>query len=242
MQIVERQNIDIEKWNALVEHSTSKFFSYSWYLDAVAENWEILVDQNYSCGMALPYSKRLGVDTLYTPIFCRYMEWLGNSVDHGRIELILSSRFKSIEFSVRQKLFDWHHDVFVYQEVKDSDERKLGSQAKRMLKKAEKTGIECTRSDNFENVLDVIEKELKNSIKGIDDSSFQSLRRLFIAGHENGVLKVYSTENGGVVCFENEKECMYLKGTVEEAEKRNGGMYLLINEAIEEREVSSRRG
>lgn len=78
MKIVEREHIDEESWNQLVDKTVgASFFSYAWYLDATAENWCIVVDDNYTRGIALPYSKRLGLETLYTPIFVRYIEWLG---------------------------------------------------------------------------------------------------------------------------------------------------------------------
>ena len=78
MKIVEREHIDIHKWDDLVALSKdATLFSLSHYLDAVAENWCVLVDENYSKGIALPYSIRLGIKCLYTPIFSRYTELLG---------------------------------------------------------------------------------------------------------------------------------------------------------------------
>lgn len=232
MQIVERDNINIEKWDGLVSANTSKFFSYSWYLDAVAENWCVLVDDKYTKGLALPYSKRLGVETLYTPIFCRYLEWLGNE-GYDRIEELILQRFKSVEFSLRQPLLKCDSESFVYQEIMHR-EHKLGNQASRMLKKAEKNGLKYTKGVDVEIVLSLIESELKNSIKGIDDNSIPALKKLFDAALKAGVLVVYSTQNGGIVCLENDKEVLYLKGTVEDKEKKNGGMYLIINAAIED--------
>ena len=77
MNIIEREHIDIEKWNTLVTSSPgASLFSHSAYLDSVAENWCVLVDDDYSNGMALPYTIRMGVKGIYTPKFSRYLEWL----------------------------------------------------------------------------------------------------------------------------------------------------------------------
>ena len=105
MKITERQNIDIEKWDQLCKQRVGvSVFSKSWYLDAVAENWCILVDDDYSRGIALPYSRRAGVVVLYSPIFGRYTELIGEFKDEEL--LLIKERFKVIEFACRQELFD----------------------------------------------------------------------------------------------------------------------------------------
>lgn len=100
MKIVEREHIDIHKWDDLVALSKdATLFSLSHYLDAVAENWCVLVDENYSKGIALPYSIRLGIKCLYTPIFSRYTEFLGG-IDSKDILSYLQNYFQKLIFQL----------------------------------------------------------------------------------------------------------------------------------------------
>ena len=95
MKIVERKNIDTEKWDSLVEKTKGAgFYSYSWYMDAVAENWSVLVNHDYSEGIALPYTTRLGVDKLYAPIFVSYVEFLGSQLKVKSYEEIIRNSFQ----------------------------------------------------------------------------------------------------------------------------------------------------
>ncbi len=243
MQILERTNIDVKRWDALVAADPlATFFSRSWYLDATAENWCIVVDESYSAGMALPYGVRLGVATLYTPIFVRYLEWFGSEEQLLLALEQIAARFGNVHLSLSKALFPGTPEDYLYQQLQPDDERRLGSQAKRMLKKAEKAGLIVERSDEYAEVSRVIHSELKDKFSGIDAQSLEALDRLFAAAKQQGVLRTLSIgQQGGIVCLEDEQQCLYLKGTVTEEIKEQGGMYLLLNTAIEDALVGNKR-
>ena len=82
MKIIQREHIDSQKWDALVSSSPyNSVFSLSTYLDSVAENWCVLTDDDYSKGIALPFTIRLGIKVVYTPVFVRYLEWFGDEIE-----------------------------------------------------------------------------------------------------------------------------------------------------------------
>lgn len=240
MKIVERADINTSKWDHLVDSTaTSTFFSYAWYLDAVAENWCAIIGEDYSYGIALPYSRRLGVETLYTPIFCRYIEWLGSAQHDEKIKELILERFKSIDISIRTAVLGEKYETYVFQEIQPGKRVSIGSQAKRMLGKAKKSELSIQIDDEYTPVLKIIQRELSGKIKGMDAASLPALEKLMKAGKENGVIKVYHNVEGGIVCFQNDKGFLYLKGTVSEELKKKGGMYLALNSAIEKAEQNS---
>lgn len=242
MKIVERNNIDETKWNDLVNATQeSSFFSYSWYLDATAEDWCAVITEDYSFGIALPFAKRLGVETLYTPTFVRYIEILGDQKLMIQAQEIIKQRFSNLNVSTKQKIFGVGYDQFNYQVIKTDAQRTFGSQIKRMLRKATKNELLVEQSNNYSAVLSVVTSELKDKIHGINKTSLIVLEKLFIAAKNNGVINVYRiTDDGGIVCLENDHCVLYLKGTVTQEIKSNGGMYLALNEAIQ-RAVTSKR-
>lgn len=234
MKFIERKEIDAEKWDALVSNQGMSFFSYSWYLDAVAENWCVLVDDEYSNGIALPYTKRMGVEILYVPIFGRYMqafgELTGSDIDQIR------NRFNVIELATVSNLFG-SETQRVHQVITDFENRKVSSQAKRSLKKATNSGVTLTENQSFDSVIEAIEAELQDKFKGVDAERIARLKQLFKSAEEKGYLKVFEVsdgnETGGIVCLMNDSHVLYLKGACPENLKKNGGMYFALNAAIE---------
>ncbi|MBL1280747.1 MAG: hypothetical protein COA33_010760 [Fluviicola sp.] len=241
MKIVARENIDVKRWNSLVSSTkNADFFSYAWYLDAVAENWCILVNDDYSQGIALPFSIRLGVETLYTPIFVRYVEILGEVEDATIFEELIRSRFKNILLATKQKMFA-NSSELIYQEIAKQEDRKLGSQAKRMLNKASKSELSCNQSVDYQLVLTVIKGGLTNKYQGLTEKSMQSLEGLFENAKGVNALSVYQINDlGGIVCLQNDYQTLYLKGAVDDETKNKGGMYLALNSAIEEAQKANK--
>jgi len=234
MKIVERNDIDVQKWDKLVQRTEgASFFSYAWYLDVVAENWCVLVNDNYSSGIALPYVVNLGVKTLYTPVFARYYEVLGDS-NGGDFEKEIKKTFQFYNFAVKQPVFSEEHELSEYQVLSIDLEQKFSSQAKRSLKKALKNGLEIQFSSEYDSVLSVVSKELNHKIEGINEISLATLGRLFeTAKNENCTRVFHFGQEGGIVCLEKKGQLLYLKGTVTPEFKKNGGMYMALNSAIQ---------
>ena len=90
MRLLDRKHIDLEKWDNLVAQSGATVFSTSAYLDAVAQNWCVLVDDEYSKGIAIPYTNRFNVKIAYTPVFLRYVELIHGDFDEHVMDLIKS--------------------------------------------------------------------------------------------------------------------------------------------------------
>tara|TARA_R110002072_G_scaffold302060_1_gene483556 strand:+ start:20884 stop:21744 length:861 start_codon:yes stop_codon:yes gene_type:complete len=234
VKIVDRKDIDIGRWNKLVRSTKeSSFFSYGWYLDAVAENWCVLVNDDYSCGIALPFSTRFGVVTLYTPIFVRYVEILGNEESSIDFEQLIRTRFTNICLATKKQLFNGSSEQ-VYQNIKKNNDRNVGSQAKRMLKKASKLKLTTYQSNEYELVLSSIKEGLENKHQGLNSKSMLSLEQLIKNAKTENALNVIQIDyTGGIVCLESDREILYLKGVVDDSTKKNGGMYLALNTAIE---------
>lgn len=235
MKLIERADLNVKKWNALAGSDVeASFFSYAWYLDAVAENWCVCVDDAYSKGIALPYSKRMGVEILYVPIFSRQMHAFGKLTDADLA--VIQKRFKVREIAMSQPVFE-NVSERIHQQIVDFENRKVSSQAKRSLKKAKNSKVELTRNQRFESVFTAIKNALEGKFSGVDSQRLSRLEQLFKNAENAGFLKVFEVsdgeEKGGIVCLIDDKQVLYLKGACPENLKRNGGMYLALNAAIE---------
>lgn len=233
MKLVGRENIDIQKWDALVKRSSDDFFSYSWYLDALSDNWCVITNEECSKGIAIPFTSKLGVNLGYIPVFSRYTEWLGPEPELNAVQLI-KSNFKGYDLRCKQQLGLESERLNVHQEIREGSERKLGSQAKRMLKKAEKKEYHILESGDYQFALNLIEDELSGKFKGVDQNAVDRLRELCNKALDQEALKVFTIEGvGAIICLVSNKKTLYLKGTATEDGKKNGAMYHLMNHAIE---------
>ena len=237
MTFLESREIDTDKWDALVDRTEgASVFSYSWYLDAVAENWAVLVNDDYSSGVALPYSIRLGHKILYTPIFCSYLECLGEM----NVELLseqIHTLFKTGDINFLQKVLGEPNEIFVCQNV-GNEQFRLGSQAKRAMKKADKADFKISQVHDNKDIVEIIEKELVDKVHAIDKQTFPRLSKAIRNGQNRGKLINFELKEGeskllgGLVCIQKPGILLYLKGAAVESGKNEGGMFLLMNTAI----------
>lgn len=243
MKILERTHIDIEKWNRLVqsnpEHSV---FSLSHYMDAVAEQWCVLVNEAYTAGMALPYTIRLGVKCCYTPTFVRYVEFLGDEqATEAEIVQYLQTHFRIGQLCVRcSPAFPaTTSSTFIYQTIEATADFSLNTQAKRMVAKFEKTGLKLMESNEEATVLHIISRELPQKIASINEQALSTLKQLVAALKQQGlvrIMEVKDAENstqGGVFLVKFNTTVLYLKGAFSESAKKQGAMYALMHQAIQ---------
>jgi len=239
MRLVERKDIDEILWDSWCENS-SKFspFSRLAYLDAVADNLLFVVNADQTGGLALPYLERMGVKTLYTPVFCRWIMWLGeNRPSVSELTAFVNIHFKQAEVYTQDQIFEGEKETLIYQIVKKEDFA-LNSQVKRKLKKAENENWQISWNASIEKSLSVIESSLKNKFTTLEDTSFPKLRKLALNLKDSGLLRVISLLNkegesiGSLLLIVDKKHCLYLKGACEESVKMAGGMYYLMNEAL----------
>jgi hypothetical protein len=174
---------------------------------------------------------------LYTPIFVRWVEWLGELSNLNEATDLIRIRFKIIELSCKQQLFEEKYAPFIYQKMDNTIESKLSTQAERSLKKSIKIGFKIKVSDDYNSIQKVIEEELKDKHTGLTSESMPRLFELFKNAKSHARLVAFEliddTPRGGVVCIESKDALLYLKGAVDEEAKKNGGMYLSIKAAID---------
>ncbi len=72
LTFLNNKKIDRKLWDKCVANSHNSLpYGLSWYLDAVAENWDGLVLGNYEAVMPLVWLRKLGVKCLYQPYYCQ---------------------------------------------------------------------------------------------------------------------------------------------------------------------------
>lgn len=241
MNVVSRKDLDDSKWNFLVLNTKgSSIFSHTSYLDSVAENWCVLVNESYSSGMALPYTIRFGVKNLYTPNFSRYIEWLYLDAENKQIPKDLFKQlqfyFKVASFNSRFIIHEKFNAFFVHQ-INDGL-KEYNKLSKRMLKKFENSQYTINNSSKKEQVLAFINHNLSRKVLHLNRLDYERLENLINALQKENLLTIKAVydENGEIEggCFfvEQNDSILYLKGACSLKSQNTGAMYALMNEGI----------
>ncbi len=235
LKIIEREHINTTKWNALVTAKLGhSIFSHSYYLDEVAENWCIITDSDYSCGIAIPYTKRLGTKCFTTPIFVRYLEWFGSQSNWEIAANLIENSFSGGSFQVPKNLVN--HQLERNFQIVEGD-RKLSSQAKRMLAKAKDYKVEIANESEILSILKIIESELPSRISTLNTRNIAILSQLVLNLGQKNYVKSFVIKSerkivAGIILIEFNGVLLYLKGASFSDFKKNGAMYALMDYAI----------
>ena len=84
---IHRKDIETEKWNGIIADSPAEtIYPYSWYLDAVADNWSALVADDYRFIMPVVWKKKAGIKYVYQPFHTQQLGvFIRENVDPDKI-------------------------------------------------------------------------------------------------------------------------------------------------------------
>ncbi|MEI6764780.1 MAG: hypothetical protein WCM76_04005 [Bacteroidota bacterium] len=74
IRYIEHSALDKRKWDCCIENAAmSPAYALSWYLDIACEQWDALVEDDYSAVMPLPWRKKGGIKYIYPPYFIQQL-------------------------------------------------------------------------------------------------------------------------------------------------------------------------
>ena len=236
MKLIPNEEIDREKWDALVKRFARGVHSYSWWLDEISENWHVYTDSEYSAGIALPFTQRTGVKTLYTPIFSEYGEWLGERTYANSLKDVLIANFDRCIFGLENSELDLDKELFPVQRL--TQRKSYSKMALRNIKKARDFGLEVVWDDDFEFVFQCIESKLLDRAKGMTKANFTRLKKSLIQADKRNLLRVLGIRKeghlfGGILFLETNNLLYYVKGAVNSELKSKGAIYLGMDSGIQ---------
>lgn len=240
MKLIARKYIDIKKWNALVEsHSDASIYCQSVFLDALAANWVLLINDEYTLGIPIPYVQHFGVRGIYTPNFIRSLDFVGDKelltdAKVAEILRLLKKKFSYCSLNMEKPILVEKADNYVYQQL--VQEKLLHTQAKRAIKKFHQSNLEIRITD-IEEVSGIITSELFDKVDSLRLIDFQRFEQLFdtIIPKDLWVLSVTDGSDylGGMIFLKWKNRLHYIKGGSIKDAKNAGAMYAMMDFAID---------
>jgi len=237
MKIIHQSALDKSRWDQLVADNSARIFSCSWYLDACAQDWYVLVDADFQNGIALPFTEKLGIRVLYPPVFMRELDFIGTDMHFQReAQQLIRDSFPAGQFQTTQP---WNISPFterIYQQI--SGPYKLNQQAIRMVRKAGKSALEIRKTNDWPAIYAIICAELSDKISEFNPANLRRLQALLQQLEAHGQLHSYGIFNGqeltgGLLFMQQADRLTYLKGAAMPASRDAGGMYLGMEQAIQ---------
>lgn len=90
LRYTKHEHIDMAKWDNCIAGATNgNIYAYSFYLDAMADNWHALIWDDYKAVMPLTWKKKYGIAYLYQPFFCASLGVFGKDIDENIVKAFL---------------------------------------------------------------------------------------------------------------------------------------------------------
>ncbi len=203
--------LDKQKWDACIEQSgNGLIYAYSWYLDAMCNDWDALVMNDYEAVMPLTHNKKYGIHYLYQPYFCASLGVFSKqSLSAVLIEAFLHKipkRYKYIDIYLNhQNLFPIQGFPMTervnytlslnrqYNEIANDYRTNL----KRNIKKAEQSGLLATEDIELDEIL-TLAGETMQRVSSISSDELHRFRNIYAAAKKNKqaeLIGIYSPSN-----------------------------------------------
>jgi hypothetical protein len=104
IRYLKREEIDKARWDTCIDKAANGLiYAYSFYLDAMCDNWDGLILNDYEAVMPLPWRKKWGVKYIYQPAFIQrlgvFAELIDNTIlDHFFIEA--TKKFSFLHYNI----------------------------------------------------------------------------------------------------------------------------------------------
>ncbi|ANE52814.1 hypothetical protein [Flavisolibacter tropicus] len=254
IQYLRQHEIDRTRWDACIDNADNGLiYGYSFYLDAMCDNWDALILDDYKAVMPLPWRRKYFIYYLYQPYFVNTLGVFGNIVSKEIVGQFLNAipakfLYWDLDLNERNKVCNYNNhqhlelrqrkNIFLKLDTYDKLYQGYSRLAKRKLAKAKEEGIIITKGVSANDVIDhyINEYEKKNRI--IPDSVYTNLKKTINNFSKNNsqtyMAHTKSNEVLGFYLLYTDKRFVYsiLGGSTEKG-KSIGAFYALTDAAIQ---------
>ena len=249
IKYIQREHLDEEKYNDCIENSIqSNSYAFSWYLDIVCDNWDVLVLNDYEAVMPIPRRKKYGIKYVYQPLWVLQLGIFSKG-DFTQSDFIsvVQKRFRFIELRLNFKnLLDTDSLYFIekqFQELKltvgyEKIKKAYRSDRKKDLKRAEKSELRIELGGSPSDLITLFQNNVGKRTPEIKQQDYQNLETLinFCLIDDYGELCfAYQGETlvAGAFFLKHQETVTILCSSTDFSNRKNGANTFLIDEAIQ---------
>jgi hypothetical protein len=249
IKYIQREYLDEEKYNDCIENSLqSNSYAFSWYLDIVCDNWDVLVLDDYEAVMPIPWRKKYGIKYVYQPLWVLQLGVYSNEATNENEFLIhLFSIFKFVELRMNT-----HNNVELYSEFLQLKQcqklvlnttyssilSKYRKDRKKDLQKATTADLIEKWNDHPSNLIELFKNNIGKRTPNIKENDYQNLEKLMaicIQKKVGEILAVYDKKNklvASVFLLKHKNSITKLISSTNLKDRKNGANTFLIDRVI----------
>lgn len=200
IRYIKRREIDLSKWDNCISRSGNGLvYAYSFYLDAMAGNWDALVWNDYETVMPLPWRKKWGIAYLYQPFLTAQLGVFGNRLSADVIASFMAAiprSFRYWDFSLNHQnlfagtgypLYERMNYVLSLNRPYEVIENGYRENIRRNIKKSRDYGCTVARNVSLDSIFELTRFQPAT----ISDREAQSFKNLFAHLHQQGKGETY---------------------------------------------------
>ena len=250
VKYLEHKEINFEKYDKCISGSENAFiYAYSWYLDMVAENWDVLVLGDYETVMPLTHRKKYGIRYIFLPAWVQQLGvFSANSIEEDLIIDFVNAiprKFRSIDILFNNKnIFSSNKLEIRNNYILDLNRdykllfNNFTKGRKSSIKQAKKYGLILRESNNAESLIQLFMKNIGAELNK-SERDYATIRNLVYVGLKKDKVKIYkvfdenANEIGGAIFLMDNNRITYLFSAVNKNGRDKQAISFLIDFIIE---------
>ncbi len=204
---LKRKDIDLKKWDdCIAKAGNGLIYANSIYLDAMAENWDALVQNDYEAVMPLTWKKKYGICYLYQPFLCAQLGVFGNELSKDLVNDFLKAVPKQFRYwdiylnhqnnfiNDDYSLYQRNNFVLPLNKPYELLAKNYRENIHRNIKKANNTGCSIKKDFAVAEVTNIA-KEQMHGFANISDKDFERFEKLYQQLHLSKQAITYGVVN-----------------------------------------------
>lgn len=250
IQYIKRKDLDVEKYDFCIKNSyQSRVYAFSWYLDIVADNWSVLVLDDYKAVMPIPWKMKYFIKYVYPPFWLLELGVfsLDDNTEYQSFFKVLFQKFRFVESRLNtDNKIEKDDKYFLNKQMQslslNTDYnlilKNYRKDRKKDLSKARKADLTEKWNDNPENLIQLFKNNVGKRTPNIQKENYVTLGDLIqssIAKKVGEVLSIYDNSDNLVASaffFKHKKTVTILVSSTDFKNRKNGANTFLIDRAI----------
>ena len=245
IRYLERNQIDDIKWDACINNAQNEnIYGYVEYLDAMANQWDALVINDYQAVLPLPWKKKMGFTYLYTPRFTSPLAIYGLIPESVKLQQIfdhIPKKFRLWDLNLVNNLTLFSstaikrknhilHLLAPYDELR----KRYRPSYRNLLNQA---GNQIRKKTSIDVIINLASKKFIDGTNADDYARFQKLFSQLAKKDKAFSYGIYADNNdflAGAVFFLSTNRIYYMFASNNEEGRNKGASHQLIDAIIKE--------
>lgn len=247
---IKRKDLDVLRYDTCIEKAVqSRVYGFSWYLDIVADHWDVLVLNDYEAVMPIPWKQKYFIKYVTQPYFCQQLGVFSKGLISEAIQkemmAKLPTKFLKVSLSlnadnllVSEKTNRKNYTLNLFKEY-STLQKGFSKGRKHAIKVGEKANLKlgnCT----IEALLKI---QSENYNYYIPETLLKNLAKVFLQKGEGFILGVFKGEKlvGGGFFIKSKKRFIYLYSAFNEDGRALQAASFLISNIVRKHQKTNMR-